>query len=122
MGKKIMVVDDSRFVLEEMRFLLNNTGFDIECYCRSGEEALAQYDMMRPDVVTMDIILPGMDGLETTKQIVDTHPEACIVVVSSLAYEDMVEKAKEAGAKDFIFKPFERDQILKALSRACGLA
>lgn len=122
MGKKIMVVDDSLFVLEEMRFLLNNTGFEIECYCRSGEEALAQYDVMRPDIVTMDIILPGMDGLEATQQILDKHPDANIVVVSSLAYDDMVEKAKQIGARDFIYKPFERDQILQALSRACGLA
>ena len=122
MGVKMMVVDDSLFVLEEMRFLLKDTGFEIAYYCKSGEEALAQYGVMEPDIVTMDIILPGMDGLATTEQLLQKYPQARVVMVSSLAYDDTMDEANRLGAKGFIFKPFDKQQLLETLSRAAGLA
>lgn len=115
MGKRIMVVDDSRIVKLQMEELLEGTDYEIVSYCRNGEEAVEQYGSVLPDLVTMDIIMPGMDGLETTQAILEDYPDAVIVMVSSLAYDDTFEEAKEIGAKGFIDKPFDREQLLTVL-------
>ena len=85
MGKKIMVVDDSRMIALQMQNLLEDTEYEIAAYCRNGEDALAKYGEIRPDIVTMDIIMPGMDGLETAQAILEEYPDASIIMVSSLA-------------------------------------
>lgn len=118
MAKRIMVVDDSRMVFLLMENLLKDTEYEIAAYCTTGEEALAQYEQVRPDIVTMDIVMPGIDGLETVKAILEKHRDARIVMVSSLAYDDTFEEAKALGAKEFIDKPFDREQLLEALDRA----
>lgn len=117
MAKRIMVVDDSRMVFLLMENLLKDTDYEIAAYCTTGEEALAQYDQVRPDIVTMDIIMPGIDGLETVRAMLDRHPDAKIVMVSSLAYDDTFEEAKALGAKEFLDKPIDREQLLAALDR-----
>lgn len=118
MKKRVMVVDDSRIQEVQIRNLLADSDYEVAAYCRNGEEALASYGEVLPDVVTMDIIMPGMDGLETTSAILEEHPDARVVMVSSLAYEDTFEEATEIGAKGFLDKPFSREQLLEALDRA----
>jgi len=118
MGKRIMVVDDSRMVALQMQNLLEDTDFEIAVYCRNGEDAIAQYDQVQPDLVTMDIIMPGLDGLETAQAILEDHPDAKILMVSSLAYDDTFDEAKAIGTKGFIDKPFEKEQLLEALEKA----
>jgi len=118
MGKRIMVVDDSRMVVLQMQNLLEDTDFKIAAYCRNGEEAIAQYAQVQPDLVTMDIIMPGLDGLETAQAILEDHPDAKILMVSSLAYDDTFDEAKAIGTKGFIDKPFEKEQLLEALEKA----
>ena len=117
MAKRVMVVDDSRIQEVQIRSLLEGTDYEVAQYCRSGEDALAVYDEVKPDVVTMDIIMPGMDGLETAQAILEEHPEAKIIMVSSLAYDDTFEEAKAIGAKGFIDKPFEKEQLLEAFGK-----
>ena len=117
MAKRIMVVDDSRMIGMQMRNLLEDTDYEVAAYCRDGEEAIDQYGQVQPDLVTMDIIMPGMDGLETAQAILEEHPEAKIIMVSSLAYDDTFEEAKAIGAKGFIDKPFEKEQLLEALGK-----
>ena len=118
MAKRVMVVDDSRVQEVQIRKLLEGSGYEVAHYCRSGEDALAVYDEVKPDVVTMDIIMPGMDGLETAQAILEEYPEAKIVMVSSLAYEDTFDEAKTIGAKGFISKPFDQEKLLAALDQA----
>lgn len=118
MAKRVMVVDDSRVQEVQMRKLLEGTDYEVAHYCRSGEDALAVYDVVKPDVVTMDIIMPGMDGLETAQAILEEYPEAKIVMVSSLAYDDTFDEAKAIGAKGFIDKPFDKEKLLAALDAA----
>ncbi len=118
MAKRVMVVDDSRVQEVQIRKMLEGTGYEVVCYCRSGEEALAQYDGVKPDVVTMDIIMPGMDGLETAQAILEEYPEARVVMVSSLAYDDTFEEARTIGAKAFIDKPFDAQRLLAVLDQA----
>ena len=118
MGKRIMVVDDSRMVALQMQNLLEDTDYEVAACCRSGEEALAQYSQVLPDIVTMDIIMPGMDGLEAAQAILEEHPDAKIIMVSSLAYEETFDEARAIGTKGFIDKPFEKEQLLDAFERA----
>lgn len=115
MTKRIMVVDDSRMIFLQMKNMLEGTDYEAAAYCRDGEEAVAQYDQVAPDLVTMDIIMPGMDGLETAQAILEEHPEAKIIMVSSLAYDDTFEEAKAIGAKGFIDKPFKKERLLEVL-------
>ncbi len=118
MSKRIMVVDDSRLVRVQLEDTLKGTDYEVAAYCRSGEEAIEQYAAVKPDLVTMDIIMQGMDGLDAAEIILKNHPDARIVMVSSLAYDDTFERAKAIGAKGFIDKPFHQEQLLKAFEQA----
>ncbi|MCI7124586.1 MAG: response regulator [Agathobaculum sp.] len=120
MGKRVMVVDDSRIVQIQMEKILSDTDFEIVACCGSGEEALKKYEEYMPDVVTMDIIMPGMDGLETARLLLQEHPEARILMVSSLAYDDTIDEAREIGAKGFVYKPFHQEDVLNSLEQAVG--
>ena len=119
MSKRVMVVDDSRLVRVQLGDVLKGTDYEITAYCRSGEDAIAQYDEIKPDLVTMDI-MTGMDGLDASEIILKQHPEARIVMVSSLAYDDTYERAKAIGVKGFVDKPFHKEQLLKIFEQALG--
>ena len=118
MSKRVMVVDDSRLVRVHMEDALTGTDYEIASYCRSGEEAVEQYEAVRPDLVTMDIIMPGMDGLDAAEIILKKDPNAKIVMISSLAYDDTFARAKAIGAKGFVDKPFHQEQLLKVFGEA----
>lgn len=113
--QRIMVVDDSRVVYAEMCKMLEGSEFEVAAFCRSGEEALEQYEQVKPDLVTMDIVMPGMDGLETCEKMLARWPDAKVFMVSSMAYEDMINRAAAMGAKSFLFKPFTREELLQGL-------
>ena len=104
MSKKIMVVDDSRIAQLQLEKVLPEGEYEVVACCQTGEEALDQYDKVNPDLVTMDIILPGMDGLEAARALLAAHPEARILMVSSLAYDDTIKEAEALGA-DAIIRP-----------------
>ncbi|MCQ4726099.1 response regulator [Anaerotignum faecicola] len=115
MSKKILIVDDSLFTFEEMKSMLSGTDYEASAHAKNGEEAFKMYAQLMPDIVTMDIILPGLSGLETSKLILGKWKDAKIVIVSSLAYDDTINKAAELGINNFIFKPFEKEELIKAL-------
>lgn len=116
MKKRIMVVDDSRVMEHQICALLEGTSFEVAAYCKDGEDAIARYDEVKPDIVTMDIIMPGIDGLETAQVIAEAHPEARIVMVSSLACAD--DTGETDGVKLFLYKPFDREELLETLEQA----
>ena len=118
LSKTLMIVDDSRIVHAKMKQLLEGSDFEIIGFCRTGEDAIQSYRAYRPDLVTMDIVMPGMDGLEAAKAIIGEFPDANIGMVSSLASDDTMDTAEEIGAKGFVFKPFEKDDLLKVLNDA----
>lgn len=120
MSKKIMVVDDSRMAQLQLQKVLDNTDYQVVACCQNGEDALRMYDEVKPDLVTMDILMPGMDGLETARVLLQEHPDACVLMVSSLAYDDTINEASSIGTKGFVYKPFDRDQILQAIAHAVG--
>ena len=118
MNKRIMVVDDSRLVRVQLEDVLKGTDYEVAAYCRSGEDAIEQYAAVHPDLVTMDIIMQGMDGLDAAEIILKNNPDARIVMISSLAYDDTFERAKAIGARGFVDKPFHRGQLLKVFEQA----
>lgn len=118
MSKKIMVVDDSRIAQMQLQKELPESGYEIVACCQTGEQAVDMYESVRPDLVTMDIILPGMDGLEAARSILSAHPDARILMVSSLAYDDTFCEAEKIGAKGFVYKPFNRADLQEAFDQA----
>lgn len=120
MKKRLMVVDDSRVLEYQICKLLEDTDYEVAAYCENGEEAIARYEEVRPDIVTMDIIMPGIDGLEAAQIIAEAHPDARIIMISSLAYEDTLQEAEAVGAKLFIYKPIDRENLLDALEQVMG--
>ena len=118
MSKKIMVVDDSRIAQLQLQEILADTEYEVVGCCQSGEEALDTFEKAQPDLVTMDIVMPGMDGLDAARLILEKHPNAKVLVISSLAYDDTINEATRLGAKGFVYKPFDHDQILEAFSKA----
>ena len=120
MKKRIMVVDDSRIMELQIRKLLEGSEFEVAAYCENGEEAIARYDEVKPDVVTMDIIMPGIDGLEAAQVLMYEHDEAKIIMISSLGDEEMLQEVYGIGAQGVLFKPLNREALLAALKKALG--
>lgn len=118
MKKRLMVVDDSRMVELQICKLLEGSEFEVTAYCENGEEAITCYQEIRPDVVTMDVIMPGIDGLETAKLILEDHPAAKIIIVSSLSDKETFSEASGIGAKAILYKPFSKENLIEALEKA----
>lgn len=91
------------------------TDYQVAACCQSGEESLDAYEKVNPDLVTMDIVMPGMDGLDAARLLLQAHPDARVLMVSSLAYDDTINEARDIGAKGFVYKPFDQEQILQAM-------
>lgn len=120
MKYRLMVIDDSKITHSQMQKMLEGSDYEIVSNCRSAEEALAAYEVVQPDLVTMDIVLPGMDGLDAAKLMRERWPECCIVMVSSLAYDNTIDAAVALGAAGFVFKPFKKQALLETLRRAAA--
>jgi two-component system chemotaxis response regulator CheY len=120
MASKILLVDDSAFMRSILKGLLLKDPYEVVGEASNGVEALELYKRLRPDLVTMDIVMPEMDGIETVKAIRAFDPSARIVMVSAMGQQGMVIDAIQAGARDFIIKPFQAPRVLEALKRVLG--
>ncbi len=114
---KILIVDDAAFMRMVLRNMLTTHGFEIVGEGENGEKGVERYKELRPDVVTMDITMPEMDGITAVKEIMKLDPAAKIIMCSAMGQQAMVLDAIKAGAKDFIVKPFQEDRVLEALNR-----
>lgn len=117
MKKRVMVVDDSQVMMLQIKKLLEGSEFEVAAYCENGEEAIARYEEVRPDVVTMDIIMPGIDGLEAAQVLMYEHDEAKIIMITSLGNDDMLQEVYGIGAQAVLFKPLTREALLSALKK-----
>lgn len=115
MSKRIFVVDDSVFILEQIKDTLQGTDFEVAGYAKDGETAIEIYEQVNPDIVTLDIIMPGIDGIDTAKVMLEKWPDAKIVMMSSLGDDEIIEQAKEIGITHFICKPFEENDLIDVL-------
>lgn len=116
MGKKILVVDDAMFMRKMIRKLLGEAGYtDVE-EAPDGDAALEMYDALKPDLVLLDITMPGKSGLEVLKLILDQYPKAAVIMCSAVGQESTVQQALVTGALDFIVKPFKPDEFKRIVS------
>ena len=113
--KKILVVDDAAFMRVSIKNMLSKNDYEIVGEAENGKIAVQKYQELNPDIVTMDITMPEMDGLASLNEILSINPAANVVMVSAMGQESMVREAVLAGAKGFIVKPFKEDVILSAL-------
>ena len=111
----VLIVDDASFMRRVIRKILESEGYEIVGEATDGLEAVEQYALLRPDLVTMDIVMPKCSGINALEAIMREDPRACIVICSALGQEALVEEALKAGARDFIVKPFKRDQVISSL-------
>ncbi|KYH32637.1 response regulator [Neomoorella mulderi] len=117
MGKRVLVVDDAAFMRMMIKDILLKNGYEIAGEAENGQKAVAMYQGLRPDVVTMDITMPEMDGIAAVKAIKQIDPNARIIMCSAMGQQLMVMEAIQAGARDFIVKPFQQDRVLQALEK-----
>ena len=117
---KILIVDDAAFMRMMIKDILEKNSFEIVGEANNGIVAVDLYKKEKPDVVTMDITMPDMDGIEAVKQIKAYDPNAKIVMCSAMGQQSMVMEAIRAGAKDFIVKPFQADRVLEAIKKVIG--
>jgi two-component system chemotaxis response regulator CheY len=114
--KKVLIVDDAAFMRVSIKNMLAKNGYEVVGEAENGKVALQKYQDLGPDVVTMDITMPEMDGLTSLKKILEMDPGANIVMISAMGQESMVREAVLSGAKGFIVKPFKEDVIVAALN------
>ena len=114
--KTVLIVDDAAFMRLNLKNILKKD-FEIIGEAKDGKEAVEMYQKLEPDFVTMDITMPVMDGLEAIKAIKAADPDALIIVCSAMGQQKMIIQAIDAGAKDFIVKPFKENRVLEAISK-----
>lgn len=112
---RLMVVDDSPFASKQIQNTVEENGYEVVAYAKNGEEGIKLYDEVKPDVVLMDIIMPGIDGLETASIILKKDPNAKIIMLSSLCDASALEEVRGIGVKYLIPKPWEDDVLLATL-------
>ncbi|MDL2235740.1 response regulator [Christensenellaceae bacterium OttesenSCG-928-L17] len=115
--KRILIVDDAAFMRVSIRNIVVKHGFDVVGEAANGTAAVQQYASLRPDVVTMDITMPEMNGLDALREIRKMDPGASVIMVSALGQESLVRDAVCAGAKGFVVKPFKEETIVAALTK-----
>ncbi len=117
---RVLIVDDATFMRMMVKDILEKNGYEVIGEANNGIKAVELYKAENPDIVTMDITMPEMDGIEAVKQIKAFDPSAKIVMCSAMGQQSMVMDAIKAGAKDFIVKPFQADRVLEAIKKVLG--
>ena len=117
MAKKVLIVDDAAFMRMLLKDIVTKAGYEVVGEASDGAEAVEKYKELKPDIVTMDITMPEMNGIEATKKIMKIDPNANIIMCSAMGQQMMVVEAIQAGAKDFIVKPFQQGRVVEALSK-----
>ena len=111
----IMVVDDSPFASKQIKDLVEENGYEVIGYAKSGEEGIKMYEELHPDIVILDIIMPGIDGIETAEILEKSDPDVTILMLSSLCDTGTLEEVRAIGVKYLIPKPWEDDVLLATL-------
>ncbi|HET7579073.1 MAG TPA: response regulator [Bacillales bacterium] len=118
MAQKILIVDDAAFMRMMIKDILTKNGFEIAEEASDGSEAIEKFKETSPDLVTMDITMPEMDGITALKEIKKLDASAKVIMCSAMGQQAMVIDAIQAGAKDFIVKPFQAERVIEAIQKA----
>ena len=117
MGARVLIVDDALFMRTMLRNIFVESGFDVVGEAGSGVEAVERYRELSPDLTTMDIVMPELNGIEALKRIVALDPRARVVMCSALGQESLIIEALDAGARDFIVKPFKPAKVVEVAQK-----
>lgn len=117
MPVRILIVDDAIFMRKMIGDILRKEGYEICGEAENGIEAIEKYRELHPDLVTMDIIMPDMSGIDAVQEIVNSDSKAKILMVSAMGQQSLVVEAIQKGAKDYVIKPFQPSRVLEAVER-----
>ena len=120
MGKSILICDDAAFMRMMLKDILVKEGYDVVGEAVNGADGVDKYNSLKPDLVTMDITMPEMDGIAALKAIKASDPAAKVVMCSAMGQQAMVVESIQAGARDFIVKPFQKDRVIEAIKKQIG--
>ena len=120
MGKSILICDDAAFMRMMLKDILVKEGFEVVGEAVNGADGVEKYNSLKPDLVTMDIIMPEMDGIAALKAIKASDPTAKVIMCSAMGQQAMVVESIQAGARDFIVKPFQKDRVIEAIKKQIG--
>lgn len=120
MAKTILLVDDAAIMRMMLKGILSENGYDVVGEAENGLKAIEKYKELKPNLVIMDITMPEMNGIEATKGIKAEDAGATIIMCSAMGQQAMVIESIQAGAKDFIVKPFQADRVLEAVKKVIG--
>lgn len=120
MANSILIVDDASFMRMMIKDILTKNGFDVVGEAENGARAIEKYKELNPDLVIMDITMPEVDGIQAVKEIKKIDSSAKIVMCSAMGQQAMVIEGIQAGAKDFIVKPFQADRVIEAVRKVLG--
>jgi len=120
MAKRVLIVDDAVFMRNMIKDIFSQGDFEIVGEAANGIEAVERYRELKPDLTTMDIVMPFKSGIEATKEIIAEDANAVIIMCSALGQESLVMEAIEAGAADFIVKPFKGEDVLAVVRKVLG--
>ena len=117
MGHRVLVCDDAIFMRTMISDILSGAGYEVVGEAETGLQAIERYRELNPDLVTMDMVMPEMDGITAVKQIIASDPNAKIIMCTSMGQQALVVEAIQAGAKSFITKPFQPPKILETINK-----
>ncbi|MGH4120988.1 response regulator [Clostridium sp.] len=115
--KKVLITDDAVFMRMSLKVMLERNGFEVVGEAQNGKIALEKYKLLKPDIVTLDITMPVMDGLEALKQIKAFDKTAKVMMISAMGQETIVRETVISGAAGFIIKPFNEETVVKVFSK-----
>jgi two-component system chemotaxis response regulator CheY len=119
--KRILIVDDAEFIRLTLKKMLEANGFEVVGQAADGVDAVEKYKIFKPDLVTMDITMPKMDGVEALAEIMAYDSNAKVVMLSALGQENIVKRTIVFGAKTFIVKPFKEEHVVKTLNKVLNI-
>lgn len=120
MAKSILICDDAAFMRMMIKDILTKNGYDVAGEAENGQKAVEKYKELNPDLVLMDITMPEKDGIQALKEIKGSNPNALIIMCSAMGQQAMVIESIQAGAKDFIVKPFQAERVIEAVKKVVG--
>ncbi len=120
MGKRILITDDAAFMRMMLKDILTKNGYEVVGEAENGRVALEKYKELKPDLVTLDITMPEIDGIQALKNIKAFDPNAACIMCSAMGQQAMVIESIQAGARDFIVKPFQADRVKEAVAKVIG--
>ncbi|ABP66874.1 response regulator [Caldicellulosiruptor changbaiensis] len=120
MSKRILIVDDAAFMRMMLKDIITKNGYEVAGEAENGLKAVELYKELKPDLVMMDITMPEMDGIQAVREIKKIDPQAKIIMCSAMGQQAMVIESIQAGARDFIVKPFQAERIVEAIKKVLG--